>query len=69
MSVSGTVLENINDACEKKFSLTKAATKLSIGIISSKLGTSNAFGPTEKIVNSTIFNLLDRSVDEIKKDK
>jgi RHS repeat-associated protein len=67
MSGIGTVGELINDGFEKSFSFGKAATKIIIGTISTKLGGSSTFSLTEKIANDNLFNLFDYAIDEAKK--
>lgn len=51
---------------EDGFPTLKAATKLTIKVISNKLGGSFVFGPTEQIANDNVFNLLDRTIDQTK---
>jgi RHS repeat-associated protein len=68
MSGIGTGLELVNDAAEGKLTVGKVVTKGVIEAVSTKIGGSNAFGPVEQIINDNIFNLLDRTIDEVKKN-
>lgn len=56
-------LEILNDTFESGFPTAKAATKLTMKVIASKIGGSSVFGSTEQIANENVFNLLDRTVD------
>lgn len=55
--------EILNDTFESGFPTAKAATKLTMKVIASKIGGSSVFGSTEQIANENVFNLLDRTVD------
>jgi hypothetical protein len=56
-------LEILNDTFESGFATAKAAIKLTMKVMTSKIGGSSVFGSTEQIVNENVFNLLDRTVD------
>jgi hypothetical protein len=59
ISTAGIGLEILNDTFESGFPTAKAATKLTMKVIASKIGGSSVFGPTEQIANDNVFNLLD----------
>jgi hypothetical protein len=69
ISAARTGLEILNDTFESGFPTAKAATKITMKVIASKIVGSSVFGPTEQIANDNVFNLLDRTGDLAKNKK
>lgn len=66
ISITGASLEIVNDFAEGRIPIEKIVTKGLIEVASQKIGESNAFGPTDQIVNATIFNGLDNTGDLVR---